>query len=167
MLAIQGVPGIYFHSMFGSRGWIEGAKKTGLARTINRQKLNAEDLHSELAKADSLRSYVYQGYRKLMRVRRSWKSFHPSASQSIKMIHPSLFTCLRTSIDGTKKFIGIHNVSRYTIQTHLNGSDLDGDLSNGVIDLLGGRWLDISKDGEINVSLPPYGTLWLGLSRED
>jgi sucrose phosphorylase len=167
MLAIQGVPGIYFHSIFGSRGWLEGVKKTGLARTINRQKLNVEDLHSELTKAGSLRSYVYQGYRKLMRVRRSWEAFHPSAAQSIKMIHPSLFTCLRTSIDGTRKFIGIHNVSRYQIQTHLNSSELDGDLSHGVLDLLDGRWLDIGRDGEIKVSLPPYGTLWLGISRKD
>ncbi|GMQ78495.1 MAG: alpha-amylase family glycosyl hydrolase [Anaerolineae bacterium] len=167
MLAIQGVPGIYFHSIFGSRGWIEGVKKTGLARTINRQKLNVEDLRSELAEAGSLRSYVYQGYRKLMKVRRSWETFHPSAGQSIKMVHPSLFTCLRTSIDGTKKFVGIHNVSRCTIQTHLNSSELESDLSNGVLDLLNGRWVDISRDGDITVSLPPYGTLWLGLSRED
>ncbi len=167
MLAIRGVPGIYFHSMFGSRGWIEGVKRTGLARTINRQKLNAEDLRSDLLKAGSLRSYVYQGYCKLMKVRRSWEAFHPSAGQSIKMIHPSLFTCSRTSIDGTKRFIGIHNVSRHPIEAHLSSSELDCDLSTGVLDLLEDRKLDISRDGEINISLPPYGTLWLGFSKDD
>jgi sucrose phosphorylase len=37
MLSLSGLPGIYFHSMFGSRGWLEGVKQTGHNRTINRE----------------------------------------------------------------------------------------------------------------------------------
>ena len=40
MLALVGVPGIYFHSLFGSRGWREGVDLTGRNRTINRQKFD-------------------------------------------------------------------------------------------------------------------------------
>jgi sucrose phosphorylase len=37
MLSLIGVPGIYFHSLFGSRGWMEGVKISGHNRTINRE----------------------------------------------------------------------------------------------------------------------------------
>ena len=40
MLALSGMPGIYFHSLFGSRGWPEGVALTGQNRTINRQKFD-------------------------------------------------------------------------------------------------------------------------------
>jgi sucrose phosphorylase len=43
LFSLVGVPGIYFHSLFGSRGWPEGFKQTGQNRTINRQKLSRSD----------------------------------------------------------------------------------------------------------------------------
>ena len=46
MLSLLGVPGIYFHSLFGSRGWIEGVKQTGRNRTINREKLQFDKLQN-------------------------------------------------------------------------------------------------------------------------
>ncbi|MEM9423145.1 MAG: alpha-amylase family glycosyl hydrolase, partial [Pseudomonadota bacterium] len=39
MLTLQGVPGIYFHSLFGSENWIDGIAETGQKRSINREKL--------------------------------------------------------------------------------------------------------------------------------
>ncbi len=44
MLSLVGMPGIYFHSLFGSRGWIEGVKQTGHNRTINREKCQLESI---------------------------------------------------------------------------------------------------------------------------
>src|SRR4030095_9210377 len=35
MLSLQGVPGIYFHSLFGSRGDRAGAESSGIKRRIN------------------------------------------------------------------------------------------------------------------------------------
>ncbi len=48
MLALSGVPGIYFHSLFGSRGWPEGVTITGQNRTINRQKFDRAEVEREL-----------------------------------------------------------------------------------------------------------------------
>ena len=48
MLALIGVPGIYFHSLFGSRGWHAGVDLTGRNRTINRQKFAAAAFENEL-----------------------------------------------------------------------------------------------------------------------
>jgi sucrose phosphorylase len=38
MLAMVGVPGIYLHSLFGSRNYAAGVAETGRNRTINREK---------------------------------------------------------------------------------------------------------------------------------
>lgn len=37
MLTLRGMPGIYFHSLFGSRSWLTGVRATHRNRTINRQ----------------------------------------------------------------------------------------------------------------------------------
>ncbi len=62
LLAMIGVPGIYFHSLFGSRGWPEGVAQTGRNRTINRQKLALPALEAELADPRSLRAQVFRRY---------------------------------------------------------------------------------------------------------
>jgi glucosylglycerate phosphorylase len=48
------VPGIYFHSMFGSRGDRAGAESNGLLRRVNRQKLGQQELEAELADREAL-----------------------------------------------------------------------------------------------------------------
>ena len=40
MLCLQGVPGIYFHSLLGSHNWQAGFEQTGRNRTLNREKLD-------------------------------------------------------------------------------------------------------------------------------
>ncbi len=59
MLALAGVPGIYFHSLFGLRGWPEGVRQTGQNRTINRRKCRRAELDEELAQAGSRPARVY------------------------------------------------------------------------------------------------------------
>ena len=111
MLALIGVPGIYFHSLFGSRGWIEGVKQTGHNRTINREKCNFGILHNELADKNSLRSKVFRRYRPLLLARRSSSAFHPHGAQTILDYHPSVFAVERISPDGKSRALCLHNVS--------------------------------------------------------
>ena len=59
LLAFKGLPGLYFHSLFGSRGWPEGVTQTGRKRSINREKLDQNELTAELRDAGSLRSQIY------------------------------------------------------------------------------------------------------------
>ncbi len=71
MLALVGVPGIYFHSLFGSRGWPEGVQLTGRYRTVNRQKYDLASLEGEMTDLASRRYQVYQKFRKLL-IRARW-----------------------------------------------------------------------------------------------
>lgn len=111
MLALRGVPGIYFHSLFGSRSWHVGLAQTGQPRTINRQKLQLDVLEAELAQPGSLRQMVFGGYRQLLRARASEPLFHPLCQQEILALHPAVFAVKRIAADGQTAITCLQNVS--------------------------------------------------------
>jgi sucrose phosphorylase len=111
MLSLLGLPGIYFHSLFGSRGWVEGVKQTSRNRTINREKCEFEKLQNELADENSLRAQVFTRYRQLLLTRSNSPAFHPHGTQKIINLHPSVFAVERISPDGTSRMLCLHNVS--------------------------------------------------------
>ncbi|NWF62924.1 MAG: sugar phosphorylase, partial [Chloroflexi bacterium] len=118
--SIIGVPGIYFHSLFGSRGWIEGARQTGRNRTINREKLQFDELQNQLADENSLRFKVFTKYRKLLKTRRSSPAFDPHGTQIIHDPHPAVFALERVSPDGQARMLCLHNVSRKSVSFSVN-----------------------------------------------
>ncbi|WDU82458.1 hypothetical protein [Caloramator sp. Dgby_cultured_2] len=48
ILALQGIPGIYVHSILGSQNYYEGVKITGQNRTINREKFDYYKVKEEI-----------------------------------------------------------------------------------------------------------------------
>lgn len=150
MFALIGVPGIYFHSLFGSRGWPEGVKQTGRNRTINREKLQFEKLQNELADKNSLRSKVFVRHSQLLKARSSTPAFHPHGAQLIMDLHPSIFAVERISPDGTSRILCLHNVSVQKINFTTD--------HESAIDILTGQSLRIT-----NITLEPYQTLWVKL----
>ena len=151
MLSIIGVPGIYFHSLFGSRGWLAGVQQTGRNRTINREKLQLNELQNQLANENSLRSKVFTRYSRLLKARSSPSAFHPHGTQKILDLHPSVFAIERISPDDKSSALCLHNVSRAQISLSLN--------HESAIDLFTGQKIQIS-----NVTLEPYQVRWLALS---
>jgi len=148
MLSLRGVPGIYFHSLFGSRGWIEGVKQTGRNRTINREKCQLDLLQNELADDNSLRAKVFTRYRGLLLARGGSSAFHPCGAQNILDVHPSVFAIERISPDETARALCLHNTSKYKITFNTN--------YNSGKDLVTGRSLQVS-----NIALEPYQILWI------
>jgi len=114
MLALRGVPGIYFHSLFGSRNWKEGVEQTHHNRTINRQKLERSALESELANPASLRAQVFGRYRQLLAQRAASPAFHPHGGQKVLDVGPSVFGLLRTSPDDSQQVTCLQNVTAQT-----------------------------------------------------
>ena len=148
MLSLIGVPGIYFHSLFGSRGWMEGVKITGHNRTINREKLRLDRLESDLADENSLRHKVFTKYSKLLITRLNAPAFHPHGTQTVLELHPSVFALERTSPDGNSHALCLHNVSKEQISFSTN--------HNSATDLFTGQEVQIS-----NITLEPYQVMWL------
>ena len=151
MLSIIGVPGIYFHSLFGSRGWLAGVQQTGRNRTINREKLQLDELQNQLADKNSLRFKVFTRYSRLLKARSSTSAFHPHGTQKILDLHSSLFAIERVSPDSKSTALCLHNVSQGQISFSIN--------YESAIDLFTGQKIQIS-----NVTLEPYQVRWLALS---
>jgi glycosidase len=111
MLALQGVPGIYFHSLFGSRGWVEGVRQSGQNRSINREKLDYQKLQAELNDPDSLRARVYSRYHDLLARRAALPAFHPNGKQEILDMGAAVFALRRTSPDGKHCVLCLQNIT--------------------------------------------------------
>lgn len=161
MLSLAGVPGIYVHSLLGSRSYREGVKKTGRLRTINREKLRREELERELANPTSLRHQVFRQYAHLLRVRASQKAFHPNGAQKIVFGNRALFALLRSSPDGQEQVLCIHNVSEQPQQFQANLDELKVAQGELLCDLLGGASYPVDEDGELPLDIAPYQVLWL------
>ena len=160
MFALRGIPGIYFHSMFGSRNWAKGVEESGRYRTINRQKLNFNDLSADLANSNSIRRPIYEGLMRLLKVRREEAAFHPFGDQKIFHLHPSVFSLLRVSPDQTSRMLCLHNVGNQSVDSTVdlgaigldNISSLQSTLTSSILS---------TQNGSLKFNLDPYEILWL------
>ena len=111
VLAMPGVPGIYFNSLVGTRNYHEGVKHTGINRTINREKFNIDWLESELSAEGSLAKSVFQSYRRLISIRINEASFNPFGPFSFHEVHKSIFAVRQICRDCNESIFAVHNFS--------------------------------------------------------
>jgi len=148
MLTIVGMPGIYFHSLFGSRNWKEGVQITKHNRTINRQKLQRDELEKQLADESSLRLKVFSRYRELLLIRSSTSAFDPHGRQRVLDMGKEIFALLRTLPDESKQVLCLQNVTSQQLE-------IENPIKGTVRDLLRNRSVDAK------IKLNPYQALWL------
>jgi sucrose phosphorylase len=110
-LSLAGMPAIYFHSLFGSRGDRAAALATGIYRRINREKLDLSRLETELADPSSLRAQVHTALRRWLALRRSHPAFAPAAPQIVHESDPRLFVIERQDPRSGQSVLCIHNLS--------------------------------------------------------
>ena len=148
--ALPGVPATYIHSLLGSRNWVEGVKQTGRARTVNREKLQIENLVSELNDPESFRSRVFFPYLNLIKMRKKQSAFHPNAGFEILQIDPKVFGIKRSGKDQT--IYALTNISSKTVAISLSGKTSTGPA----IDLITGKTVNTAA-----FKLNPYQYMWL------
>jgi sucrose phosphorylase len=164
MLGLAGLPGIYVHSLLGSRSWQAGVERTGHNRAINREKLDRATVEEELADPTSLRYHVFAAYTRLLRARASSAAFHPYGGQRVLDLNPHVFALLRSSPEGEEHALCLHNVS---------DQKLSVDLGPVAADMPAGDWYDLQEGGSTavplrveksgsSVELEPYAVRWLG-----
>jgi glycosidase len=161
LLSLAGVPGIYVHSLFGSRNWREGVAITGRNRSINRRKFRREELAAQLADPDSVPHQVFAGYRRLLEVRRWHAAFHPNGEQRVLAGEPSLFVLQRTAPDGIGSVLCLHNVTGQAVEYAVTAQMLGADRGSRIVDLLSERDWCADDQGNLSLTVPPYGVYWL------
>jgi sucrose phosphorylase len=114
MLSLRGVPGIYFHSLFGSRNWDKGVQLKKYNRAINREKFARDELEHQLADPASLRSQVFERYRRLLVQRIGSPAFHPNGLQKFLDVGRGVFAVLRTSPDCSQHVLCLQNITART-----------------------------------------------------
>ncbi len=112
MLSLAGVPAIYVHSLIGTQNDHNGVERLGYNRAINRAKLDADQLESELRDADTFSSQVFNAYADLVRARRGHTAFHPLGNQRAYTLNDGHVLGLeRTAPDGSERVTCLFNFS--------------------------------------------------------
>jgi sucrose phosphorylase len=159
MLALAGVPAVYFHSLVGSRGWPEGVRKTGHPRTINREKLDRRSLEEELAVAGSLRHEVFRRYTQRLVRRGEWRAFHPAAPQQILDAGEHVLAVMRGGPELESCVLCLHNVTETVEQADVATLTRLSSMPGDWVDLMTG---DVIASDRASLRLGPYQTLWIG-----
>jgi sucrose phosphorylase len=154
-----GVPGIYFHSLFGSRGWRAGVELTGRNRTINRQKFDLAAFESELDNEGTLCQAVFRHHARYLQARSASPAFHPHGGQQVLDCGEAIFALLRLSPDGNQRVLCLHNISDRPQSVSLSMKNVLNASSVQLMDLITNRPMDAPLNN--NLVLHPYQTLWL------
>jgi sucrose phosphorylase len=155
MLSLAGVPGIYVHSLFGSRNCQSCVAETGRSRSINREKFQLAALEAELADPNSLKHRVFAGMKRLLQIRREQLEFHPNAQQRVLSVGKGIFALVRGG-----HFLVMVNVTPQQQEIDLKLSEDGLPVSETWRDLIGGHNYPVSG-GKIRLRFEPYQSLWL------
>jgi len=148
--ALPGVPATYIHSLLGSRNWTDGVRMTGRARSINREKLDADEVKSQLDRGTSFRAGIFSACVQMIKIRRRQPAFHPNAAMEILDLDPRVFALGRYCED--QKIYAVTNVSSEAVSFFLP-DELPGRIN---VDLLTG----FPVKGR-QMALGPYQSIWL------
>ena len=157
-LSLQGIPGVYIHSLLGTPNDMDGVERTGRIRSINRRKWDIHELERLLADENSEQSAMLREYTRLMNIRHNQKAFHPDATQEIFELGDTLFGLKRTAPNGEQEILCLFNFTRYVKSLPLDDAPL---LGHGEwLDLLSGQSPQI-ETATRELLLPAYAALWL------
>jgi len=159
VLAMPGVPGIYFHSLVGSQNYHDGVKHSGVNRTINREKYNVDWLENELSKQGSLQKTMFDSYKRLISIRTSEEAFNPFGEFQILNLDTRIFAIDQVCSENTHRILALHNFSDKEVSI-----DLPKDILLPLCDLITSSCTNFSYEEEKQsrkITLEPYQIMWL------
>ncbi len=149
-LVLPGVPAIYIHSILGSHNWQEGVSQTKRARTINRQKLDIDDVMKQLRDPASFRSTIFYPYINLIKIRKKQSPFHPTAFFKLLEINSDVFAIERRAKGQT--IYALTNITNKPVSISMKPYTSKTEI------------LDLISEKIINpalLTLTPYQSVWL------
>ncbi|MFT5312128.1 MAG: sucrose phosphorylase [Paraglaciecola sp.] len=156
MFALEGVPGIYIHSLLGTGNDYEKVKNTSQNRAINRHKWNYPLLEEQLASPYSQHHKILSRITELLVIRKQQAALHPNATQFTLQLGEQVFGFWRQSIDRRQSLFCISNVTDQKQQIRLSDINLIG--TEQWIDLISAKTLN---EKDLELELMPYQTMWI------
>ena len=152
MFSFEGVPAIYFNSLFGKSNDEARYVITGNNRDVNRFKWNELNILKKIKSNSSKEYYIFETLKYLLKIRKNQKAFHPNAH--------------RTNINIGNNFFCIKRVSLDKKQTILCITNLTSKLQNAKINKKYNKFknlIDSNVKTKIlnSINLKPFETIWL------
>ncbi|OFC68692.1 sugar phosphorylase [Alteromonas confluentis] len=156
MLGMEGIPGLYIHSLLGTSNDYEKVANTGQNRSINRHRWNFEELAALLDSPYSQHHKVLTRISQLIRIRKAQPAFHPNATQFTLQLGDTLFGFWRQSLDRRQSVFCVSNVTNEEQSILLSSINLIGT----------DKWMDLITRDELEdvggfLQLKPYQTVWI------
>ncbi len=156
MLALEGIPAFYIHSLLATENDYNKVKFSSNKRAINRHVWNYKDLCETLDDEDSLHCQAFSQLKEIINIRKRQKAFHPNATQFTLHFDEALFSFWRQSQDRSQSIFCIYNVSNVKQSIALQDINL--------IEL--DDWRDLISGYEYHdfresIHLEPYEFVWI------
>ncbi len=158
-LVLQGVPGIYLHSFFGTHNDIEAVSCPLSKREVNRKALDYNTLTKAIDNPDTLTSKIIRRLNTIITIRTKQSAFHPNGAQKILKVKPEIFAVLRTSPDKDHHILSLINITDDEIQITIPMKTVQI-FKQGWYDLIS-QDKHTFKDENISFTLKPYDVVWL------
>ena len=155
MISFDGIPALYFNSLFGKSNDEAKYIITGNNRDVNRYKWNENNLLMRLKNKKSKQFIFYKNITNLLNIRRKHKAFHPNAFRGTIDLGSKIFCLKRVSIDKKQTIICVTNVTSKTQKAKLNKKYL---MWKNLINP------KIKFKNEDCLILKPFETMWLSKS---
>lgn len=156
MLAMEGIPGVYIHSLLGTQNDYKKVEHTNQNRSINRHRWQYDALEEALANPDSHHTHVLSQLLHLIKLRKMQAAFHPNATQFVLQLGEKLFGFWRQSIKRNQSIFCISNITHEVLSLQLSDINLIG--TDTWQELITGK--KVESFNEV-WELQPYQTLWI------
>jgi sucrose phosphorylase len=156
MMSLEGVPGIYIHTLLGTENNHEAYQRTGQKRALNRRKWQYNELTAKLDDDNLHHGRVFKRISELLQIRRRQGAFHPNATQYTLHLGSRLFGFWRQSMLRDQSIFVICNVTALKLELSL--SELNLVIVDPWCDLIDGQRIE---DIHQTLELAPYQCMWL------
>ena len=156
LLALEGIPAFYIHSLLATGNDYERLKASGHKRHINRHRWDAQALQDGLFDLNSRHSRILNDLKALISTRRKQPAFHPNATQFTLHLGDAIFAFWRQSLDRQQSIFALNNISDQIQRVPLSEINLID--TEDWVDLISGQPLDMMT---ADIVLHPYQSIWL------
>ena len=120
MISFEGIPAIYFNSIFGTSNDEAKYIITGNNRDVNRYRWNYKNITNKLKISNTKQNIFYNKLCILLNIRRKQKAFHPNASRFNLNFGQKIFAFMRVSKNKKQTIVCITNLSSKTQKTKID-----------------------------------------------
>jgi len=152
MFSFEGVPAIYFNSLFGKSNDEARYVITGNNRDVNRFKWNELNILKKIKSNSSKEYYIFETLKYLLKIRKKQKAFHPNAYRTNINLGDNFFCIKRVSLDKKQTILCITNLTSKLQNVKINKKF---NKFKNLIDL------NVKHQISNSINLKPFETIWL------